>query len=134
MQIPSLILANGDEERSFKLPEGNCRIGRDAQNTVVLNGDKVSRNHALVQRTHSGRFLLFDLGSRNGTVLNGRRLAAPVELHNGDVIQIGNFTLQFSRSASTLEWSNRQASDTIVDVSTRSMVVLVADIHNFTGL
>jgi adenylate cyclase len=134
MQTPSLILANGGEERRFKLEENSCRIGRDAQNTVVLDGDNVSRNHAMVQRTDSGGFLLFDLGSRNGTVLNGRRVAAPGELHHGDVIQIGNFTLQFSDPASDVESSNRRASETILDLATSSMVVLVADIRNFSGL
>jgi signal transduction histidine kinase/CheY-like chemotaxis protein len=67
---------------------GRFLIGRDAEAAVRLGGDDVSRRHACITRTDSGEFILEDLKSRNGTMVNGR----PVEMHVlrfGDTIQIG---------------------------------------------
>ena len=74
------------QRREFPLEElAVCRIGRAEQSTIVLSGDvKVSRNHAVVQRMDNGEYFLTDLGSRNGTILNGRMVAGPTALHNGD--------------------------------------------------
>ena len=50
----------------------------------------VGRQHARIEPLDdAGRFRLVDLGSRNGTWLNGRRLAGPAELRSGDIVQLG---------------------------------------------
>ncbi|MGH2545156.1 MAG: FHA domain-containing protein [Ardenticatenaceae bacterium] len=66
-------------------------IGRDLSNDIVVADAYASTRHAHIERHSDGRFWLIDVGSRNGTVLNGQPLRAndPVPLDLGDVIAIG---------------------------------------------
>jgi DNA-binding response OmpR family regulator len=69
-------------------------IGRAVESDIVITSRRVSREHARVRR--AGRHaMLEDLGSTNGTFLNDERVLAPVALHEGDRIQIGDVTLVF---------------------------------------
>src|ERR1700741_2436944 len=70
-------------------------LGRAKGNNVVFTSTKVSRRHALVHAQGGAEFSLVDLGSSNGTHLNGRRIIQPVSLQSGDVIQIGEQSLTF---------------------------------------
>lgn len=90
-----------DDTRVHPLSEGENSIGRDPKCMVVLNSLGVSRIHAKVLIT-SDRSILHDLGSKNGTAVNGTRIQDPVELRDGDQIQIGIVTLTF-RSHPTLD-------------------------------
>src|SRR5512140_546844 len=86
----------GPERRRVVLDPGLvCQIGRDEQSTIALVDNQVSRRHAMVQRAPSGEVLLTDLGSRNGTWLNQRRVTTPVALHDGDRINIGSQEFHF---------------------------------------
>ena len=69
-------------------------FGRDAPGDGRVDDDSVSRRHAVVSRAPDGGLVLSDLGSRNGTVLNGERIAAPSRLEAGDVIDLGGMTLE----------------------------------------
>jgi len=80
-------------------------VGRAAECDVVLADQRVSRRHAEVRRQEEG-FILRDLGSTNGTWLNGRRLNAPALLHDGDVIEIGSARFTFRDPDATLETSH----------------------------
>lgn len=67
------------------------QIGRDPDATIVVRGDAakvVSTRHAEI-RFEGGAWLLTDLGSRNGTYLDGRRVASPTPLKPGDLIRLG---------------------------------------------
>lgn len=69
---------------------GDClTIGRSSNNSLILLESEVSRQHAEIRLVSPGRYRIADLGSSNGTWVNGRRLAISRDLHNGDVIQIG---------------------------------------------
>ena len=69
--------------------DGTVTIGREPDNTIVLAHDTyLSGHHASITRTDGG-VMAVDLGSRNGTFLNGMRLAEPRPLKIGDRIQIG---------------------------------------------
>ena len=86
------------EDRTFDLTDmPTLSIGRSPQSTVVLGDDPmVSRKHALVQREASGDYYLSDLGSRNGTFVNGDRIGeAPTALQNEDLLKIGNTLMKF---------------------------------------
>ena len=81
------------------------RLGRDPDSTIVVRGDAadvVSTRHAEI-RWEGDRWLLTDLGSRNGTYLNGRRLDAssPAGLKAGDVIRLGDSGPEYQVSAVT---------------------------------
>jgi hypothetical protein len=68
-------------------------LGRDPDNTIILNDSSASGHHArLVQE--NGVWWLEDLGSRNGTMLNDLKLAKPAPLAEGDVIGIGLLRLR----------------------------------------
>uniref|UniRef100_UPI002ACEF82D FHA domain-containing protein n=1 Tax=Chloroflexus sp. TaxID=1904827 RepID=UPI002ACEF82D len=69
-------------------------IGR-AGCDIILDNPQVSRFHAQLDRTPSG-IVLRDMGSTNGTFVNGQRVTAPVALKAGDVIQIGAFKLVYN--------------------------------------
>jgi hypothetical protein len=74
-------------------------IGRDVTNDVVVGDAEVSRQHARVTRTPGG-YVLEDLGSTNGTFVNGERLTTPRVLNPGDLIALGEtVTLTFDAVA-----------------------------------
>ena len=88
-------------ERTVVLPPGDSTIGRHPLARVMLDDTCVSRRHARLRVTGSSA-VLEDLGSHNGTIVNGERIAGPVTLRDGDEITIGTFTLQF-REATDLK-------------------------------
>ena len=68
------------------------RVGCD----IILDNPQVSRFHAQIDRVPGGTVVLRDMGSTNGTFVNGQRVTAPVVLKPGDVIQIGAFKLVYN--------------------------------------
>jgi adenylate cyclase len=112
-------------------------LGRAKANNVVFTSEKVSRRHALVHAQGGAEFSLVDLGSSNGTHLNGRRVVHPVSLHNGDIIQIGEQSLTFH--VEEIFDANEQpyyteAQMTVRDVSELTCWFLLLDIENFVAL
>jgi len=71
----------------------NLGIGRGAENHIDLVDPRVSRRHARVVRTEDG-ILVEDLGSTNGTRLNGTQIVQPARLSPGDVISLGDTELR----------------------------------------
>ena len=92
-------------------------IGRDASQAIVLADTEVSRRHARI--TMSGaQIVVEDLGSTNGSFLNGQRLAAPAVWKEGSVLRIGSHVLNYERRsreevqrAAALEGDLRRASN-----------------------
>lgn len=72
-------------------------IGRESDNTVVVDNKLASRHHAMIQKIKNVYFLK-DVGSTNGTYLNGAKIPADkyVKLQAGDKITIGNMNLVIS--------------------------------------
>lgn len=69
-------------------------IGRDGDNTIEVTDDEyISGHHAKVSLIE-GNVIVEDLGSRNGTHLNGTRLTRPHSVHTGDRIQVGYTVLE----------------------------------------
>jgi ABC transport system ATP-binding/permease protein len=79
-------------------------IGRDPNTQVHLNHPTVSRNHAEIVRQNGTR-IIRDLGSSNGTFLNGQRVTHDTPLNMGDVIQIGPYKLVYDGRAERLATS-----------------------------
>jgi pSer/pThr/pTyr-binding forkhead associated (FHA) protein len=72
-------------------------IGRSGENTISLDGDEfASGHHARIESQRDGVWLL-DLGSTNGTFVNGERVEGRQQLHRGDLVQIGDTELRFER-------------------------------------
>jgi len=85
-------------ERHIPLAPGENVIGRAEDATISVASSKVSRRHARIL-VDSGGATLEDLGSKNGTFLDNRRLEAPVKLRPGDRIVVGPVELIFRISA-----------------------------------
>ena len=75
--------------------ENEASLGRTDENNVIIMDPGVSRRHAHISGGE-GIFTIEDLGSSNGTRLNGERLAASEVLRDGDYLQIGETTMLFS--------------------------------------
>lgn len=63
-------------------------IGRDAANTIPINDAEISRRHARLQ-FQGGKYVIEDLGSTNGTHVNGQRIVSAYVLKAGDVVSFG---------------------------------------------
>jgi len=87
--VASLTIQKGPGAgQRFTLSKPETVIGRYAGNDMVVQHKEVSRRHASITR-EGGGFVLRDLGSRNGTFVNRRRLSGPQALRDGDVIMLG---------------------------------------------
>jgi len=91
LTIPWLESASGQRI----LLRESCQIGRGPNNTLTLPSEKISRRHAMIHAQGQNEFWLIDLGSANGTYLNGRRVSQPTKLHDNDVITVGDHRFQF---------------------------------------
>ncbi len=93
--MPSLFVIRGNDQGSrFELTEPRMGLGRDPANAIQIHDSEVSRHHAEI-RLQEDRHLLVDLGSSNGTYVNGRRITQ-AELATGDHIQIGRTVLLYT--------------------------------------
>jgi adenylate cyclase len=115
---------------------GACSIGRAPSNAVVLNDERVSRRHAIIQAQEQGESWLADLGSSNGTYLNGRRLSEPARLADGDRIEVGPFALVFRQPGPVREPGMDPLTEdqTIPALKRATCWLLVADIVGSTRL
>lgn len=80
--------------RRLELTKGVVRLGRQDDNDLVILDDGVSRRHARLERSGDG-WLAMDVGSRNGTLLNGTMLSGMKRLQNGDVLKLGSVMIKF---------------------------------------
>jgi hypothetical protein len=94
---PSLIVISGaDQARRISVPFGGRVLGRDARLGQPFSTDQfVSRHHVLIRRIGYG-VEITDLGSVNGTYVNGTRVRAPTRLQDGDVLRIGRISLKLA--------------------------------------
>jgi pSer/pThr/pTyr-binding forkhead associated (FHA) protein len=93
---PCLILKTGHYNPKIPLINQNYwTIGRHDHNDISLPDRCVSRNHAILKYRKSQEFVLTDLGSHNGTFVNGKRLKSPMVLKHQDLVILGKTTLQF---------------------------------------
>ncbi len=84
----------GTESEEFSFEGGEARLGRTADNDVVIKDPSSSRSHARVYE-EGGAHFVEDLKSANGTKLNAKTVKSPLPLKNGDRIAIGEVTLEF---------------------------------------
>lgn len=92
VDAPPTLVANGGQR--IVLTGSPVVLGRHAECDLVLQDEQASRRHAQVERGPGG-FVLVDLGSTNGTMLNGARVDEPVALSPGDQIVVGESLVRF---------------------------------------
>jgi predicted component of type VI protein secretion system len=100
-------------------------IGRASSNDVALDGDAtVSKLHAVVV-SYGSEFAVRDVGSSNGTFLNGERVLSEVRLRPGDEIRVGESRLVF-RAPRTVDLTTTAAAEGPPRLTRREREVLVA--------
>src|SRR5215475_6733511 len=88
--------------RRFPLADGQSwAIGRGDGCAIMLDSRSVSRLHALIQRRDAGDFSLVDLGSRNGSFVNHRRVSTPLGLQDADHLLFGDQEMVFQHPVRT---------------------------------
>ena len=90
-----IIVRGGIPGTMLRLGQKSSSLGRSAENTFQFHDSTVSRRHAVLSIDPPGAAWLLDLGSTNGTFVNGRRIATqtPVQVGDGSRIQLGSSTL-----------------------------------------
>jgi hypothetical protein len=87
--------ADLDEGQDFELDSAQLTIGRGGQNDIAITSDEyASARHARFEPRQDGVWVQ-DLGSTNGTYLNGARLEHPRRLTQGDIVRVGETDLRY---------------------------------------
>ncbi len=89
---PEMYLVNTD--RRYRLEQGTVVIGRAADATLRIDSGGVSRHHARIL-VNGAEARIEDLGSKNGTFIDGRPVTSPSPLKDGDEVRIGPVALRF---------------------------------------
>jgi adenylate cyclase len=115
---------------------GSCSLGRAESNQIMLQDDMVSRRHAVIQAQGDQEFWLVDFGSRNGSYVNGQRIARPTRLRDGATLAIGRVQYVFRQpqSTGTVQFVLPESSETVIAVRPSECWLLVADIIDSTKL
>jgi pSer/pThr/pTyr-binding forkhead associated (FHA) protein len=115
---------------------GACSLGRAESNEVTLHDDTVSRRHAVIQPQGDQEYWLVDFGSRNGSYVNGQRVAQPTRLHDGATVAIGasQYVFRQSKSVGAAPSAMVTSDETVISVRWATCWLLVADIIDSTKL
>lgn len=119
------LVEQGTEE-VFPLGFEPTSIGRHGDNEIILPDSQVSRHHAEIVM-QGGRWLVADLGSANGTYVNGERLTGPQVLTHGDLVRVGQTQFRVEIAAAVA------AQDTLVE-RTPAVVAAPPPAKSRTGL
>lgn len=90
-----LVLRSGDDLREHELRDSKQYLGREPSNDIVLTDDEQVSGRHLRVFVRAGSYYLEDIGSTNGTFLNGERITGVVLLNSGDLIKAGKTMLKF---------------------------------------
>src|SRR5215204_1205647 len=95
---PELVVEDSEilaPETRFELRDGETSVGRSSGSNIVLKSDDyASGRHAQLTR-HGGLLYVEDLGSTNGTFVNGRKTVGATPLRNGDTVRVGSTTFRY---------------------------------------
>ena len=138
--MPATLKVKTAEGAVSEVEIGNtATIGRSRDNTISLHtSPHVSRQHAIIRCHNAYQFQIMDLGSRNGTFVNGRRVITPTVLEHGAVIRICNNELVFEQSEQPLSDAMYDATliagtDALRDHNA-VVAVMVCDIRGFSTM
>ncbi len=91
MKVQLIVVQGKPEGKVIPIARETFIIGRSPECHLRPNSDEISRTHAEITMSPHG-VMIRDLGSRNGTMVNGKMLSEPLALRNGDLVQIAKLT------------------------------------------
>lgn len=94
----------------WRLEDGEYVIGRNPASDLVINDEAVSRSHARIA-VSDGKVVLLDLGSRNGTLVNGVSVTGPTEIHAGDGLSLGGVEMKVVEGSADFDIDSSGESD-----------------------
>ncbi|MBN1947644.1 MAG: FHA domain-containing protein [Bradymonadales bacterium] len=101
--LPRLIRVGDEREGdTYPLQEIEIAIGRTDDNFLVFKDSSVSRHHAQLFQDR-GRMVAVDLGSSNGTRINGQLIHQPAILNAGDIVSFGNLRFIFAQAGQSID-------------------------------
>ncbi len=107
--------------QEFTLEGDEVVIGRSADNAIAIPDTSVSRKHVLLRKTPEG-WAASDMGSGNGTMVNGSSIAEETVLNNGDTIAMGDTELQYVDEAGAARPARRNSTGVDVGGGRRPVV------------
>ena len=123
--LPQIEVVSGVRSWRFPLEAVRTTVGKAAENDVALEHDPTASHlHAILERFPAG-WCVTDLGSSNGTWVNGERIWSSHRLRHGDEIRVGQTRLVF-RDALNAGGAETEADDAPPNLTTRERDVLVA--------
>ncbi len=113
MATPELLLRSSEGERRIRVERERTTLGRSRDADIFIPDQWLSRMHAEILFDHGG-LVIADLGSKNGTLVNGSRIQGPTPLRKGDQIKLGDHTV-------TVQWNvgEEDTEDDIQAVGTK---------------
>ncbi len=118
-----VITGEGTQREVHHLGSVPATIGRSPDSAVLINDPRVSRSHARIDFA-GGRFVIEDLGSTNGTTLNGEPVSDSKPLTDGDVLSLAGLRAEFQVNAPTVVMgAPRPASGLQIDISTHEVSI-----------
>lgn len=136
----SLLDGKGSVVKTWPLTgKKTFRLGRASGNDIVLDNTWVSRQHAMLQIEENGTVNAMDMGSANGTLINGHRIYTPTPLRSGDLLQIGGkstltFLQNYRIEQPTVGLGDDEEEKTVAFMTKTKVTVLICDIRKFTSL
>jgi adenylate cyclase len=113
-------------------------VGRGEVSDILLPYSWVSRQHAMIQMEANFSHNIVDLGSANGTFVNGRRVYTPTRLSSNDHVKIGKSELVFLQeklvAAQSGDETRATGDETVAFLQKNQVTILVCDIRQFTPL
>jgi tetratricopeptide (TPR) repeat protein len=95
-----VVIAGPSEGEEFALSEAEYTVGRSSDNPICIQDTSVSRKHVTLRKAPSG-WMVSDMGSGNGTIVNGEPIGEETLLANGDVITLGDTELRYEDTANS---------------------------------
>jgi pSer/pThr/pTyr-binding forkhead associated (FHA) protein len=96
--VPEFVVEDSEilaPETRFEIADGETSVGRSSTSTIVLKSDDyASGRHAQLTR-HGGLLYVEDLGSTNGTFVNGHKTVGATPLRHGDTVRVGSTTFRY---------------------------------------
>ncbi len=120
-----IITEGPNQGKSYVLQNNICTLGRTANNTIVIDNPRISRQHTKIHLLPD-RAIVEDMGSTNGTRLNGHLLTEPQPLMPGDVISLADcIAFRFEAEAST--WTEKPTGATTAPAAENISLLLPPD-------